>query len=193
MRAGLWLRFSDGNEGLCAADPAALRCGQAVALRRQRRSEARRRYLLPDDKLGYHGRVQSAELLRTRYFVVRIDARTRIVYLWRSPEPFATLDEARRGWLSVVDALDRCGRLSRCLLTDLRDGPARNDPEYESIVREVVPRVHAGFLRNAVLVRMAAGALQIKRHARGDGIERLITSNEQEAIEYLKEVLIDSQ
>lgn len=129
------------------------------------------------------------EILHTRYFVARLDRHSRIAHLWRSPEPFPTLDEARRGWLSVVDAFDRSGRNGRCLLADLRDGPARNDPEYESLVRQVIPRVHAGFLRNAILVRMAVGALQIKRHAKDDGIERLITSSEDEALTYLKEVL----
>lgn len=137
----------------------------------------------------YHGHVEPAEILHTRYFVARFDRRSRIVHLWRSPEPFPTLDEARDGWLSVVEALNRCGRSGRCLLADLRDGPARNDPEYEEMVRQIVPRVHAGFLRNAILVRMAVGALQIKRHAKGDGIERLITSSEAEALDYLKAVL----
>lgn len=133
--------------------------------------------------------MEPAEILHTRYFVARLDRRSRIVHLWRSPEPFPTLDEARAGWLSVVAALDRCGRSGRCLLADLRDGPARNDPEYEQLVREIVPRVHAGFLRNAILVRLAVGALQIKRHAKADGIERLISSSEAEALAYLKEVL----
>lgn len=134
-----------------------------------------------------------AEILHTRYFVARFDRRSRIIHVWRSPEPFPTIDDARTGWLSVVDALDRCGRSGRCLLSDLRDGPARNDPEYEDLVRHVVPRVHAGFLRNAILVRMAVGALQIKRHAKGDGIDRLITSSEEEAIAYLKEAFPPSR
>ena len=39
----------------------------------------------------------------------------------------------------------------------------------------------------AVLVKLAIGALQIKRHAKGDGIDRLITSSEQEALAYLRD------
>lgn len=131
----------------------------------------------------------STDVLHSAYFRVRVDPRSQLVQLWRSPEPFPSLEAARDAWLSVVAALDRGGRTGRCLLSDLRDGPARNDPAYEQITLQIVPRVHAGFLRNAILVRMAVGALQIKRHAKGDGIERLITSNEEEAVAYLREVL----
>lgn len=126
-------------------------------------------------------------ILSTPYFVVRSDAADRIVRMWRSSEPFPTLESVTHGWLQLVSALDRHGRSGRCLLSDLRDGPARNDPAFEQAVLQIVPRVHAGFLRNAILVKLAVGALQIKRHAKTDGIERLITSSEEEALAYLRE------
>lgn len=129
------------------------------------------------------------EILHTPYFVIRVVAADPIVRLWRSSEPFPTLDAVRDGWLSVVDALDRHGRSGRCLLSDLRDSPARNDPAFEQVMLPIVPRVHAGFLRNAILVKRAVGALQIKRHAKSDGIERLITSSEDEALAYLRDAL----
>lgn len=129
------------------------------------------------------------EILHTPYFVIRAFAADPIVRLWRSGEPFPTLDAVRSGWLSVVDALDRHGRSGRCLLSDLRDSPARNDPAFEQVMLPIVPRVHAGFLRNAILVKRAVGALQIKRHAKSDGIERLITSSEDEALAYLRDAL----
>jgi len=127
------------------------------------------------------------EILRTPYFVVRFDAAEKIVRMWRSSEPFPNLESVTQGWLELVAGLDRLGRSGRCLLADLRDGPARNDPAFEQAVLQVVPRVHAGYLRNAILVKLAAGALQIKRHAKSDGIERLITSSEDEALAYLRE------
>lgn len=129
------------------------------------------------------------EILHTPYFVIRVVAADPIVRLWRSSQPFPTLDAVRVGWLSVVDALDRHGRSGRCLLSDLRDSPARNDPAFEQVMLPIVPRVHAGFLRNAILVKRAVGALQIKRHAKSDGIERLITSSEDEALAYLRDAL----
>ena len=70
---------------------------------------------------------------------------------------------------------------------DLRLGPARNDPDFEKAMRKVVARLHNGFRRNAVLVRMAAGALQIRRHAREDGVERLVTDSEEAAQSYLRD------
>lgn len=129
------------------------------------------------------------QILHTPYFAIRADSADKIVRLWRSAEPFPTLDAVRTGWLSVVQALDRHGRLGRCLLSDLRDSPARNDPAFEQVMLPIVPRVHAGFLRNAILVKRAAGALQIKRHAKSDGVERLISSSEDEALAYLREAL----
>ncbi len=109
--------------------------------------------------------------------------------MWRTSEPFPNLQAVRAGYESVIEAFDRVGREGRCLLSDLRAGPARNDPEFERIVIPMIPLLHVGFLRNAILVQLAVGALQIKRHAKSDGVERLITSSEEEALRYLKEVL----
>lgn len=72
-------------------------------------------------------------------------------------------------------------RVGRCYLSDLRAGPARDVPDFEQAIFKLMPRVHAGFVRSAVLVRMAVGALQIQRHARQDGFARLGTTNAEEA------------
>lgn len=127
------------------------------------------------------------EVLHTPFFVVTVDEEAALCRITRTSEPFASAKEAQSRWLEVSAALDRVGRQDRCLLTDLRLGPARNDPAFEVAVRSVVPRVHHGFRRNAVLVRMAAGALQIRRHAREDGVERLVTDSEEAALAYLRE------
>ncbi len=52
-------------------------------------------------------------------------------------------------------------------------------------MRAIVHDLHRGFRRNAVLVRLAVAVLQIRRHAREDGIERLVTDSEDEALAYL--------
>jgi len=131
--------------------------------------------------------VPPREILRTPYFVIHFDESEQLVRMWRTSEPFPTLDEVRAGWQSVIDACDRIGRRGRSYLADLREGPARNDPGFEQITLAMIPRLHAGFSRNAVLVKLAIGALQIRRHAKGDGIDRLITSSEQEALAYLRD------
>ncbi len=127
------------------------------------------------------------EVLQTPYFVVTVDAEAALCRITRTSEPFPSAKEAQSRWLEVSAALDRVGRKDRCLLTDLRLGPARNDPAFEAAVRSVVPKVHHGFRRNAVLVRMAAGLLQIRRHAREDGVDRLVTDSEDAALAYLRE------
>ena len=137
--------------------------------------------------MGYHCSVPLREILRTPYLVMHVDDSAQLVRMQRTSEPFPSLDEVRSGWLGVIDACDRAGRRGRCFLGDMRLGPARNDPAFEQIVLPLIPHVHKGFVRNAVLVKMAVGALQIKRHAKSDGVERLITSSEEEALQYLRE------
>ncbi len=125
------------------------------------------------------------EVLRNAYFVVAVDEK--VALITRSSEPFPTVEESTKAWLGVSAALDRAGRAGRCLLSDLRLGPARNDPAFERAVLALLPRIHRGFTKNAVLVRLAVGALQIRRHAREDGIERLVTDSEEAAYAYFNE------
>lgn len=123
-------------------------------------------------------------LLCTIHFVVTEES-AQLLRLTRTVEPIGSGDEAVARWMEVSAVLDLAGRKGRSLLCDLRLSPPRNDPEFERTMGKVVPKIHLGFARNAVLVRMAAGALQVRRHARQDGIERLITDSEQQALDYL--------
>jgi len=123
-------------------------------------------------------------LLRTIHFVV-IEESEQLIRLTRTSEPVGVGDDAVARWMEVSEVLDRAGRKGRFLLCDLRASPPRNDPEFERTMGQVVPKIHQGFARNAVVVRMAAGALQVRRHAREDGIERLITDSEEQALDYL--------
>lgn len=127
------------------------------------------------------------EALRNAYFVVTVDDPAQLITITRTAVPFSSAQEAMTEWEAVNAALDRAGRKERSLLADLRLGPARNDPDFEKAMRKVVARLHNGFRRNAVLVRMAAGLLQIRRHAREDGIDRLVTDSEEAALAYLRE------
>lgn len=127
------------------------------------------------------------EALRNNYFVVTVDDELQLVVLKRTAEPFPTVHVALAEWDLINVSLDKIGRKGRCLLADLRQGPARNDPGFEQAMRKVVAKIHHGYVRNAVLVRLAAGALQIRRHAREDGIERLVTDSEEAAFAYLRD------
>ncbi len=127
------------------------------------------------------------ELWSDQYLRVFAEDHEPIYRSVRTSEPFPSVHQGVLSWSSVATTFDRFGRHKHCYLSDLRAGPARNDPEFEQAMASLLPRIHAGFLRNAVLVRMAVGALQIQRHARADGVSRLITSDEIEALAYLRE------
>lgn len=124
------------------------------------------------------------ELLRSIYFIITEES-AQLIRLTRTEEPIGTGEEAIARWMEISAVLDRAGRKGRSLLCDLRLSPPRNDPAFEKMMGLVVPKIHQGFVRNAVLVRLAAGALQVRRHAREDGIERLVTDSEEQALEYL--------
>ena len=47
------------------------------------------------------------------------------------------------------------------------------------------PRIDAGFLRIGVLVRSAVGALQLRRWVSSDGVERIVTTDEDELLRIL--------
>ncbi len=128
-----------------------------------------------------------SQLLKNRYFVVTLEEEAKLIRITRTETPFPSVDEVTSRWLTIRAILDREGREGRGLLIDLRLGPARNDPAFEEAVRAVLPTIHRGFRRNAVLVRLAVGALQIRRHAREDGVERLVTHSEEEALAYCLE------
>ncbi len=49
------------------------------------------------------------------------------------------------------------------LLMDMRDGPLRNDDQYEERMNHAVTRITAGFRRVAVLMRSSVGILQAAR------------------------------
>lgn len=131
------------------------------------------------------------ELFRDPYLSALYDSAGQILWSVRSTEPFPSIEQGVKSWSLICDTFDRVGRAGRCYMSDLRAGPARNDPEFEQAIFKLLPRLHAGFLRNAVLVRMAVGALQIQRHARKDGITRLVTTNEEEALHYLRTGLLE--
>ena len=54
------------------------------------------------------------------------------------------------------------------LLTDLRDAPSRNDPEFEERFAPYRAQMTRAAAENAVLVRTRVGALQIRRLAQRD-------------------------
>jgi hypothetical protein len=122
------------------------------------------------------------------YFTVLVDERRGIVRTIRSSTPFPSIEELGGIFTRLGDVLDALGRSRYGLLADLRAGPGRNDPEFEVVMEQRHrPRWVGGFRRVGVLVRSTVGVMQIQRHARSDGFERMISQDEDELLTYLTE------
>lgn len=127
------------------------------------------------------------EVLQSRYFTVAVSGAEKLARIDRTDVPFDSIDEVTRAWREVDAALRKTARRGRSLLIDMRLAPPRNDPAFETAVRSILPDIRRGYRRIGVLVRSAAGGLQVSRLARADGAEEYISSNEAELIAYLKE------
>ncbi|WP_437302302.1 hypothetical protein [Sorangium sp. So ce388] len=125
------------------------------------------------------------ELLRNAHYVVTVDPVAQLARVTRSALPAESPAQFEERWMEVSRALDRTGRIGLSLLVDLRDAAGRNDPEFEAAMQRLKPIVMRGFRRVAILVRTTVGALQIHRHLREDGVERMIGSDEAQLLDYL--------
>ncbi|WP_433926212.1 hypothetical protein AB3662_25125 [Sorangium cellulosum] len=127
------------------------------------------------------------EILRNAHYVVIVNPAMKLARVTRSAVPSESVAQFEEGWMEVSRALDRVGRDGLSLLVDLRSAVGRNDPAFEAAMLRIRPAVMRGFRRVAILVRTPAGALQIQRHFREDGVERMIGSDEARLLQYLSE------
>lgn len=127
------------------------------------------------------------KVFESLHFELWVDEPKRLLVCVRTERPFATLMELHAAFALLFSAMDGLGRSKYLLLCDIRRAIGRNDPAFEEAMSKVRPRWLGGFRRVAVLVKSALGSMQIKRYARDDGIERLISSDEHEIDRYLNE------
>ncbi|WP_437653161.1 hypothetical protein [Sorangium sp. So ce1182] len=125
------------------------------------------------------------EVLRNAHFVATVDRTAKFVRVTRTAEPFDSLEQVEQKCLELIAALALLDRRTMSLFLDIRAAPARNDPEFEQATTRLRVAAVRGFARVAVLVQTSAGALQVQRHSREDGIDRLISDNEHELLAYL--------
>lgn len=122
---------------------------------------------------------------RSDYFRIRMEREGRVIVLVRTEVPFPSLLAVRPAFEAMFAELDRLGRTGRGLLCDLRAAPGRNDAEFEKLMDDLRPSWLRSFKKVGVLVKSTVGALQIRRYARTDGIERLISSDESVLYDHL--------
>jgi hypothetical protein len=129
------------------------------------------------------GRIR--QLVSNDYCEVSFDPATLIVRFVRTSVPIRSLEEASRFFGQAVSVIDTLGRSRIKLIIDLRQGPNRNDPEYETAMAEHRRDIANGIRRIAVIVQSAAGKLQVQRLGKEDHIDQLIVSDEATAIAHL--------
>ncbi|WP_437818359.1 hypothetical protein [Sorangium sp. So ce1078] len=124
------------------------------------------------------------EVLRNAHFIVTVDPMAKVVRVTRTAEPFDSIAQIEQECLEVTKALAPVDRSAMSLLLDIRAAPGRNDPTFEEATLRLRTAAVRGFGCVAVLVGTSAGALQVRRHSREDGIDRLISDNEDELLAY---------
>jgi len=106
--------------------------------------------------------------------VVKESVRTSLGEIYREPDsPLVVLRRSSTPALDEDELLDMLDRFDAILppsrrrtlvfLMDMRDGPMRNDEEYEQRMNHAMQRLCAGFARVAVPMRSSVGILQASR------------------------------
>ena len=135
---------------------------------------------------GLDSRPPAYELARTQHYVLELDTRRRVLRLTRTREPFESNEALDATFVALIKALDPLPRRQHSLLIDQRQGPHRNDPEFEQALRPHRVTLVNGFRRVAVLVQTAVGMLQVQRHLRADNLVARVFDDEHAAKEYVE-------
>jgi hypothetical protein len=130
------------------------------------------------------GNVQT--LYSDEYSRVEVDVSHRFVRFTRTAVPLATPESAETAYLDAAIAIDALERPIYVVLVDLRLARGSNTPGFEEAMARGRKRLLGGFRKTAVLVRTAAGALQVQRHAREDASNTQVFQDETSALTFLR-------
>jgi hypothetical protein len=104
----------------------------------------------------------------------------------RSSRAYDSMDQVTRSHDAILDAILRLPRGACVLLLDVRAAPPRNDESFEGAIAVYGKKMFAHVRRHAVLVRTAAGRLQVARIERGHGRRQApVFDHEATALRYL--------
>jgi hypothetical protein len=127
--------------------------------------------------------MKAHHLFSGRFFFVDVDEAARVVRMTRTPEQFTSVAEMQRVHKEVLRVV--APFLEYRLLLDVRNGPSRNDPEYEKGLASLRKQIVVRFDRVAILVKSAVGGLHVTRLAREDGVRVRVFQEEDLALDYL--------
>lgn len=128
-------------------------------------------------------------LLQTPYVVISKVPGLRIILFKRLSGIVNDAETMHKTFQDSIAALDTVDRSQHGILVDLRDGPMRNDPQFEGAFMTYAPRLYGEFAGTAVLAKTSVGKLQLNRFAKMVGIDMTVFDDEGEAIRFLRELL----
>jgi hypothetical protein len=127
------------------------------------------------------------------YFRIGVDDASKIVHIKRTPLQFPDIETMLGNARDRMSTLEPLRGNGYRVLIDTRDGPLRNDPEFEAAMREWRTFLFEQFDRAAIVVRTAVGVLQVQRMGRDPEMEimkkkvRVFQDDEAAALRYLSE------
>jgi hypothetical protein len=123
-------------------------------------------------------------LYRSPHYAVWVDDEKSLVRLVRSDQPFDDVEQLKLALSQLIAKLVTLKTNQLMLLTDLRQGPLRNNPAFEAASRPIADFAQ-NFKRHAVLVQTMLGQLQLKRLSREHQTQMNIFNDEAAALEFL--------
>jgi hypothetical protein len=122
---------------------------------------------------------------------VVLDRASRLMRYERTEKPFARISEVGRVHDDVVKVVIAQPRSTFAMLVDLRRAPSRNDEQYEATIEGYVAQLVGHFDRYALLVKTAAGVLQVTRlEKRANRPSSHVFHEEDAALEYLRDASV---
>ena len=106
-----------------------------------------------------------ARIFGNTFYTLHVERAFGIVLLVRSDVPYPAIADLKACFDDIDKALESIDRSKSVLVFDVRKGPLRNDPLFESVSNDRRRRVQSGFARRCVLVASKIGVIQIERHA----------------------------
>jgi len=124
---------------------------------------------------------------KTIFWKIATEREHHMVRLYRTAAPYVEMADINASFVHIDRALTGIDRRSWRLLIDLREGPRRNDAEFETTMDRYRKGLVTSFRRTAIVVKSATGLLQVKRHMHEDGaLHAAVFMSEIQAMQYLE-------